>query len=344
MAAPLAERYAQVARGTQEIVKEDELKEILGKRQPTAYLGFAPTGRLHIGHLFPLYKIKDFVRAGFTFTLLVADLHAYLDDEKTPWTLLDARYEYYKLTISAALQALGVDLKQIRFARGTDFQFDKEYMLNVFRMVGDVSLNRARRAASEVVRFKDDPKLGGFVYPLLQVEDVKALKADVALGGIDQRGIYMLGREFMERFNRKKFACVFTPLLPGLTGEKMSASDDRSKIDLLDDEPVLIKKFNKAYCPEGQADNNGVLAFAEHLVMRFLEDQGKPLVIDRPDKFGGRISFADYAELKQAFVQKRLHPSDLKQALAKMIADILAPVRKAMQKNASLIEKAYPKG
>lgn len=339
-----AERYALVARGTQEIVKEDELETILKKKTPTAYIGYAPTGRLHIGHLIPLYKIRDFIEAGFTFTFLIADLHAYLDDEKTPWKLLDARYEYYRIAITAALQALGVDTKRVSFVKGSDFQLKKDYILNIYRMVGDVTLHRAKRAASEVVRFKDDPKLGGFIYPLLQIEDVKALDVDVAFGGIDQRGIYMLGRELLDKFKRPKYACVFTPLLPGLTGEKMSASDAASRIDLADDEKTLLKKFNKSYCPEGEVKDNGVLAFAEHLLMRYLEDRGEALTIERPEKFGGTVSFKTYKELEHAFVKKELHPADLKRGIAVRLNRLLVPVQKTLAKHALLIAKAYPKG
>ncbi|RJQ17356.1 tyrosine--tRNA ligase [Candidatus Woesearchaeota archaeon] len=337
----LEEKFALLKRNTQELVKEDELKEILKKKNPGAYIGFAPTGRIHIGYMIPLYKIRDFIALGFKFTFLIADLHAYLDDEKTPWELLDQRYEYYKLAITALLKSFDVDTTKIEFVKGTDFQFKRDYIINVFKMVGDVTLNRSKRAASEVVRFKEDPKLGGFIYPLLQIEDAKALQADVTFGGIDQRGIYMLGRELLDAFGREKYSCVFTPLLPGITGAKMSASDPNSKIDILDDEKTVIAKINKAQCVEGDS-NNGVVAFCEYVLLPFLTDNGKSLRVERPEKFGGTVEYASIAALKADFDAKKLHPADLKKAVAQEINLLLNPVRKTFEKHADLIKRAYP--
>ena len=69
----------------------------------------------------------------------------------------------------------------------------------------------------------------------MQVEDVAALEIDVALGGIDQRGTYMLARDVLPEIGQRKPTCIFTPLMPGLKGGKMSASKPESKIDILDD-------------------------------------------------------------------------------------------------------------
>lgn len=332
--------YHLVTRNTQEVIKDDELKDILHKKHKTAYIGFAPTGRMHIGYCIPLFKITDFINAGFEFTFLLADLHAYLDDEKTPWELLDERVEYYKQGVLGVLEGFGADTSKVHFVRGSDFQFGKEYMTNVLRMVGDVTLNRAKRAASEVVRFKEEPKLGGFIYPIMQIEDVAALKADVAFGGIDQRGIYMLGRELMDQYKRPKYICVFTPLLPGLSGDKMSASDPVNKIDLSDPADIVAKKLGKAYCPEGLVEGNGVLAFLKHVIMTHLEDQKKPFVIERPEKFGGTVQFTSYIALEEAYVAKKVHPMDLKTALGRELNTILEPCRKRLKP--ALIAKAYP--
>jgi tyrosyl-tRNA synthetase len=337
------ERLAIVKRRTQEIIQEEELLELFTKKQhPRAYIGFAPTGRLHIGYLIPLTKIRDLLAAGCEVTFLLADLHAYLDDEKTPWDLLDARTEYYKVAVSEALKALGADLKRVKFSRGTEFQLKEEYTKNVYRMLGEVTLNRAKRAASEVVRFKEDPRLGGFVYPLLQIEDVYALDADIAFGGIDQRGIYMLGREFAESFKRHKYVCVFTPLLPGITGAKMSASDPGSKIDLLDSVEDVSKKISKALCPAGELEGNGVMAFLENVIFPLLHEQKRAFVIERPEKFGGSVSYNIYEHLKSDFVAQKVHPMDVKGALAKELNAILDSVRKGFVSKQDLLKKAYP--
>jgi tyrosyl-tRNA synthetase len=339
------DKFDLIKRNTEEIVKEEELRTLLEENDsPRAYIGYAPTGFMHTGHMIPVFKIADFLKAGFDFTFLVANLHAYLDDEKTPWELLDARAECYKRCVQGLVDAFGMDETRIDFKKGTDFELDDDYTLNVLRMLGDVTLNRARRAASEVVRFNDDPRLGGFVYPLLQIEDVKALGVDVALGGIDQRGIYMLGREMMDKTDRDKYVCVFTPLVPGLTGSKMSASDASSKIGLLDDREEVERKVTKAHCPECSLEDNGIMAFMKHLVMPLCADRDDAFVVERPDKYGGDVVYTSYDELESDYLQAELHPQDLKNALAAVINDLLDPVRERFEGAGALLERAYPEG
>jgi tyrosyl-tRNA synthetase len=333
------ERFELIKRGTEEVISEGELKKILEeKKHPVAYIGYAPTGRLHVGHLIPLLKVGDFLKAGFKFKFLIANLHAHLDDQKSPWSLLDARSVYYQELVQSILIAMDVDTTNLMFVKGSDFQTSNDYVLDVLRMSSLTTLARTKRAASEVVRFGNEPKMGGFIYPLMQIEDCIALDVDVAFGGIDQRGIYMLGRELLPSINHKKPTFVFTPLLPGLTGTKMSASDEKSKIDLLDSSKDISKKVNSAYCKEGELKENGVIAFVEHFIFPF---KGK-LNIERPEKFGGNKDYDDFNSLRKDFVAKELHPMDLKQAVAKELNSLLEPVRKIFDKKKELLKEAYP--
>ncbi len=336
------ERFDLIKRNTEEIVKEDELKEVFDKDDPVAYIGYAPTGFMHTGHMVPVFKIADFLKAGFKFKFLLANLHAYLDDEKSPWKLLDARAECYKHCVLGLMEGFGIEEKDIEFVKGTDFELEEDYFLNVLQMMGDVTINRAERAASEVVRFSENARLGGYVYPLFQVEDVKALDADVALGGIDQRGIYMLGRELMDKMDRDKYVCVFTPLLPGLTGDKMSASNEASKIGLIDTKEEVESKVDKAYCPAGEVEGNGLLAFCKHLIMPLKNDLGENFLIERPEKYGGNLEYDNYEVLEEDFRSEELHPQDLKNTLSDEINDLLEPVRERFKKREDLVRKAYP--
>tara|TARA_B100001971_G_scaffold182232_1_gene179455 strand:- start:147 stop:593 length:447 start_codon:yes stop_codon:yes gene_type:complete len=148
----------------------------------------------------------------------------------------------------------------------------------------------------------------------------------------------MLGRELLPEINHDKPICVFTPLLPGLTGGKMSASDEKSKIDLLDSKKEVESKVKKAYCKEGEIKENGVLAFCEYFIFPF---KGK-LKIERPEKFGGNVNYKSYSELEKDFVKKKLHPMDLKESVAKEITEVLEPVRKVFEKKKGLVKEAYP--
>lgn len=333
------ERFNLIKRNTQEIITEGELKNILEeKKHPTSYWGTATTGKIHIGYLIPLLKVADFLKAGFKFKILLADLHAYLDDQKSPWNLLDARSVYYQEIISAVFEALKVDTSGLIFIRGRDFQTNPEYMLDVLKMSTLTTLSRTKRAAAEVVRFGKEPKMGGFFYPLMQTEDIPALNVDVTFSGQDQRQIYMLSRELLPQLEYNKPACVFTPMLPGLTGGKMSSSDEKSKIDLLDDKKTLEKKINSAYCKEGEVKENGVLAFVEHFIFPFKGN----LEIKRAEKFGGNKRYDKFEILKKDFASKKLHPLDLKSAVSRELNELLEPVREKFEKRKDLLKEAYP--
>jgi len=127
-------------------------------------------------------------------------------------------------------------------------------------------------------------------------------------------------------------------LLPGLTGKKMSASDQSSKIDLLDSKKEVEDKIKKAYCKEGEKKDNGVLAFCEYFIFPY---KGK-MKVERPEKFGGNIEYLKYEDLEKDFIKKKLHPMDLKQSVAKEINDVLEPIRKVFEKKKNLIKEAYP--
>jgi len=337
-----AERTRLVTRYTEEVVTEDELEELLAEESPSVYIGYAPTGEMHIGHFTTIRKLADFVRADLDVTVLIADLHAHLDSEKSPWDLLDARSEYYEEAIRGMLAATGADPDAVEFVRGRDFQLDEEYTLDMYRMAAETTVARAQRAGSEVVRESDSPNLGGLVYSLMQSLDVKALDADIAYGGIDQRGIYMLGRELLPDHGHDAPVCLFAPLLSGLSGGKMSASDAGSKVNLTDDPDAVVEKIEGAYCPQGEVEDNGVLEYLRYLVFPILDDRDEDFVVDRPDEYGGDIVFESYEELEADYVDGDLHPADLKPAAGDAISDVIDPVRERLTARPELLARAYP--
>lgn len=337
------ERFELVKRNTAEIVQEDELLELLkNKKQPSAYLGTATTGRVHIGYFFWMAKVADFIKAGFRFTVLLADIHAHLDDQKAPWALLDYRVKYYQEVLLGMFEGLGIDTKNIEFVRGSEFQLKKEYTLDMYRLAAINTFSRCKRAASEVVRLGEEPKLSGFIYPILQSLDEQYLGVDVQFGGLDQRKILMFARENLPELGYKARVEIMNPLMPSLTGGKMSSSDAKSKIDALDTEEEVKRKVNAAVCPAGQVEENGILAFVKHVIMPVKSDIGEKFVIERPEKFGGNLSYDDYESLEKDYVAKKVHPLDLKNAVARELNRMLGPVRKRFAKKQDLLKKAYP--
>ena len=337
------ERRALVTRHTEEVVTGEELSDLLERDSPSVYIGYAPTGQMHIGHFTTIRKLADFLNAGLDVTVLVADLHAHLDDEKSPFELLDARSAYYRTAIEAMVEAAGADPEAVSFVRGTEFQLEAEYTLEMYRMAAETTIARARRAGSEVVRESESPSLGGLMYSLMQSLDVKALEADIAYGGIDQRGIYMLSRELLPDHGWEEPVCLFAPLLSGLSGGKMSASEKGSKVNLTDSPDAVARKIDGAYCPMGEVEDNGVLEYLEHLVFPVLASRGREeLVVERPEEYGGNLVYGSYEELEAAFLSEELHPADLKPAAAAAISEVIGPVRERLADEGELLAEAYP--
>jgi len=112
----------------------------------------------------------------------------------------------------------------------------------------------------------------------------------------------------------------------------MSSSDEDSKIDLLDGASAVKKKLSKAFCEEGNIEDNGILAFAKFVIFSVLELRHQTgFVIERTEENGGNLTFKDYASLELAFAQKELHPLDLKNAASSFINDLLDPIRKKFE-------------
>ncbi|WP_336327482.1 tyrosine--tRNA ligase [Halovenus sp. HT40] len=334
-------RYDLVTRYTEEVVTDEELESLLAD-SPSAYIGYAPTGEMHIGHFTTMRKLADFLRADIDVTVLIADLHAHLDSEKSPWDLLEARSEYYEEAIRGMIEATGADPEQIDFVRGREFQLDEEYTMEMYRMAAETTVARAQRAGSEVVRESESPNLGGLIYSLMQSLDVKALDADIAYGGIDQRGIYMLGRELLPEHGHDAPVCLFAPLLSGLSGGKMSASDAASKVNLTDSPEEVDEKINDAYCPMGEVEDNGVLEYLKYLVFPVLDERGENFVVERPEEYGGDLVYKSYEQVEEDFVAEDLHPADLKGAAASAISEVIDPVRERLSGQQELLADAYP--
>ncbi|MCU0637912.1 MAG: tyrosine--tRNA ligase, partial [Methanothrix sp.] len=193
-----------VMRNTEEIVTVDELKGLLElSRRPRAYVGYETSGKVHLGHMLTANKLLDLQKAGFDVVVLLADLHAFLNEKGT---LEEVRKiaDYNR----DCFMALGLDPERTQFVYGTDYQLKPEYMLKILQMARNTTLNRARRSMDEVSRNAENPMVSQMVYPLMQAIDIADLKIDLAVGGIDQRKIHMLAREELPRLGLPAPVCM----------------------------------------------------------------------------------------------------------------------------------------
>jgi len=327
----MTSRQTLVTRGLAECVTETELTVLLSDvQQPTAYIGYEPSGLLHAGSLVGLLKARDLLAAGFRVTALLADWHGYLNDKLGgSWEALRAGVAYQRQLFAA-------------FAPGLEFRTADElvhgdgYWERVLRIAKATSLKRMRRALAIMGRSEAEAAsdTSMYIYPAMQAADIWALEIDVALGGMDQRHAHMLARDVAEKLGWRKPIALHTPLLGSLAGPgrmdtdaKMSKSDPRSALLVHDDLATLRKKLRKAHCPAGARAGNPVLDLWEHLLA---PAQGE-IVIDRLDKFGGPLHFTDYVTLEIAFTTGELHPLDLKNGTAAALDRLCAPLREACE-------------
>ncbi len=336
------DKYALITRNLQEVVGEDNIKEILNKRDLKIYWGTAPTGAPHLGYFVPMLKIADFLEAGCEVKILFANIHAYLDNMKSNWDLLEKRTNYYEFIIKEMLKSVGVSINKLNFVKGTEFQLSKEYTLDVYKISALASTRDTKRAGAEVVKQLETPKLSGLLYPILQSLDEQYLDVDVQFGGVDQRKIFMFAREFLPKVGYPKRSHLMNAMIPGLSESgKMSSSEPNSKIDFSDTDKQIRKKINKAACVDGIIEANGVLAILKSIIFYKLEKEKRNFIINRPEEYGGEITFKTYEDAEEAFAAKELASVDLKQGVAEEIIKLITPLREALEKNQKLYDEAY---
>lgn len=329
----LADRLELVRRGTQEIVTEAELEELLrAEAHPRAYVGIEPSGYLHIGQgLLIGRKVREMVEAGIDFTLLLADWHARINDK------LGGDLESIRACgryLQDCFTALGLPPSRVRYLYASDLVGRGDYWADVIRVLKATTLARIRRALTIMGRREDEAELDAskLIYPAMQVTDIHALDLDIAYGGMDQRHAHMLYRDLWPRLGWKRVVAVHTPLLPGLRAgaakmdlqeAKMSKSRPGGAILVHDPPEEIQRKLGRAYCPPGEAEGNPVLELARLVLFPSFPR----LRVERSQEHGGDIEVGGFRELRELYVQGKLHPLDLKATVARYLADLLKPVR-----------------
>ena len=307
-----------IKRNVAEIITEEELISLLKKKKnPVVYCGYEPSGDMHLGHFVTITKLMDLEKAGFKVKILLADIHALLnrkgDDKK-----IKKEVELWKKTI----KAIGLKAEVVL---GSDFEFNKEYQFDVMKLAQHSTIHRGLRSMQEVARDIENATISQLWYPIMQIADIKHLKVDVALGGLEQRKVHMLGKD-MSNFLNYNFVALHTPLITSLKGpgSKMSKSIQGSGISVTDSYETIKKHIMEAYCPEKKIDDNPVLQILRLIIFPRIEK----LEIKRPEKFGGKLVLKNYEEAEKIYSQGKLHPMDLKNVVSEELEKIIAPIRK----------------
>jgi len=339
------DRLNLVIKNVAEVVTIDELKlKLRSGEKLKAYLGFEPSGLFHIGWIIWARKLQDFLNAGIETILLEATWHAWINDK------LGGSLENIKKCakyIEHSLKALGVSVERIRTIDAEELVKDKEYWGLVIKIAKNITLARVKRALTIMGRRESEAEIdfSKLIYPPMQVADMFYLGVDIALGGMDQRKAHMLARDVAGKLKLKKPIAIHIPLLTGLQGTqkmeassyeevilsvKMSKSKPESTILIHDSPEDIRRKIRKAYCPPKVVEFNPVIEIAKYILFT---QQNFTLVIRRPQKYGGTIEVQNYNELEKLYKEGKIHPLDLKNAIADALINYLKPVRLYFEKN-----------
>ena len=227
------QEMAELRRGTDEILLEDELEERLVRGQVLRVkVGFDPTAPdLHLGHTVLLNKMRQFQELGHEVIFLIGDFTGMIGD---PSGKTSMRPSLTREEIHANAKTYEEQVYKILDPEKTKLDFNSRWM-NKLGAAGLVQLAAKHTVARMLERddFKKRYEAGKpiaiheFLYPLAQGYDSVALKASVEMGGTDQKFNLLVGRQLQQSYGQLPQVVITTPLLEGLDGvNKMSKSSD----------------------------------------------------------------------------------------------------------------------
>ena len=228
-------QFDAIARGTSEIVPESELlrkleKSLAEKRPLRIKLGADPSSAdLHLGHSVILHKLKTFQDLGHQILFVIGDFTAQIGDptgkSETRKSLTHEQTQLNAKTYSEqVLKILNPSKTQIVF---NSQWIDSLKIQDVIRLAAQTTVAQMLERDDFNKRYTSQQPIAihEFLYPIMQAYDSVQLRADVELGGTDQRFNILLGREYQKAAGQEPQAAVFLPLLEGTDGvQKMSKS------------------------------------------------------------------------------------------------------------------------
>ncbi len=346
-----------LAEPTEEVLTVERLRGLLEAGETLRhYIGFEISGLVHIGTgLVATQKIADLQRAGAETTVFLADYHSWLNRKLGGDLDLIRRVGggYFKEALKMGIRIAGGDPDATRFVMASDLyrEMGLDYFTNVLKVSRNVTLSRVRRSVTIMGRREREAvEFGQLLYVPMQVADIFSLGVNIAHGGTDQRKAHVIAIDVGDKAFGYKPVALHHHLLTGLSlsqedwrrlvearerGDreafadavaevKMSKSKPRTAIFIHDTEEEIRRKLRKAFCPAGRAEYNPVLEIARYILFRHLPE-GLEIV---NKKTGERRTYKSYSELEEAYRAGRIHPLDLKEAVARELARLLEPARR----------------
>src|SRR5258706_7098488 len=233
--APIEEQLTYLKKGSSEIVKEAELSAKLEKSRASGTplrvkAGFDPTAPdLHLGHTVLLRKLKHFQDLGHQVIFLIGDFTGMIGDPtgrsvtRPPLTTEELK-KNAKTYMDQVFKILSSSATEVRF---NNEWFEKMKSAEWIKLTAKTTVSQMLEREEFHKRFKDEKPIAlhELLYPLVQGYDSVMLKADVELGGTDQKFNLQMGRELQRAYGQESQVVLTMPILEGLDGvQKMSKS------------------------------------------------------------------------------------------------------------------------
>ena len=354
--------------GTSEIIQEDDLiKKLKSNKKLVVKAGLDPTmPDMHLGHTVVLNKLKQFQDLGHQVIFLIGDYTASIGD---PSGRDITRPSVDLKAVKKNAKIFEKEIYKILSKEDTTIKFNSEW-LGKFNGTDLINLAASQTVARMLERDDFDKRyksnkpisIHEFIYPLLQAYDSVHLKADVELGGTDQKFNLLLGRKLQEQQNMKPQICITMPILEGLDGvKKMSKSYDNyisisdepadmfGKIMSISDElmwkyfellsslqPSEIVSIKKSVTQDNVNPRDIKLKLGEEIVGRFY---GEKIGKDCSSNFVNRFSnkkLTDDIELKEIKKDTNIDKIDIITLLTKSLEAVSSSseVRRLVKQNA----------
>ncbi|MBU0999863.1 tyrosine--tRNA ligase [Patescibacteria group bacterium] len=341
-----------ITKNLEEVLTKDELNILIESSRPLKhYIGFEISGKVHLGTgIASMLKIKDLQDAGVQTTVLLADWHTWLN-KKLDGTLKTARKmarEYFEEGMKAAALCVKADPDKIKFVLGSELykKLGQNYWADVIRVSKATTLARMMRSTTIMGRKESEISDSAMlIYPAMQSADIFALGINITHSGTDQRNVHVVARNAAKDLNQPKPVAIHHHLLQGLlkppvwpipkenreemiTAIKMSKSNPDSAVFIHDTPDEIKRKVSNAFCPEGEVEFNPILDWTKHLILYPSAKQDQVLEVKRKPEHGGSMTYSSYDDLEKDYLEKKLHPQDLKNAVAECLTAKLEPARK----------------
>ena len=238
-----------IKRGSDEIIPEDSFKKLLtSKKKLTVKAGFDPTSAdLHLGHTVLINKLKAFQDLGHTVIFLIGDFTGLIGD---PSGVNETRPNIDEKKLAENSKTYADQVFKILDKKKTKIKFNSSWFKKMkpdefIRLSSIMTVARMLERDDFKKRYENNKpiSLHEFLYPLVQGFDSYALKADIELGGTDQKFNLLVGREVQKHFGQDEQVIITVPLLEGLDGVKKMSKSLNNYIALNDEPNEMFGKI-----------------------------------------------------------------------------------------------------